>query len=222
MNEFLDARQYAPATQRNREFILEVLLKVLPPTGTVLEVSSGTGEHAVFFAPRLYPRQWIPSDPNPVARASIAAWREHCPTDNLYPPIVLDACNSVWEIEQDEPPESLHGMDLKHDPIVAIANINMIHIAPWSACLGLIAGAGRILPPGGILYLYGPFKQGGRHTAPSNAAFDESLQAQNPEWGVRDLEDVVAVAREEHLSLVKTYTMPANNLSVIFQAHETG
>jgi hypothetical protein len=86
MNEFLDARQYAPATQRNREFILEVLLKVLPPTGTVLEVSSGTGEHAVFFAPRLYPRQWIPSDPNPVARASIAAWREHCPTDNLYPP----------------------------------------------------------------------------------------------------------------------------------------
>jgi len=218
MNEFLDARQYAPATQRNREFILEVLLKVLPPTGTVLEVSSGTGEHAVFFAPRLYPRQWIPSDPNPVARASIAAWREHSPTDNLYPPIALDACNSVWEIEQDEPPESLQDIDLKRDPIVAIVNINIIHIAPWAACLGLMAGAGRILPPGGILYLYGPFKQGGRHTAPSNAAFDESLQAQNPEWGVRELDEVVAVAQEQRLSLVNTYAMPANNLSVIFQA----
>jgi hypothetical protein len=218
MNEFLDARQYAPATQRNQEFILEVLLKILPPKGTVLEVSSGTGEHAVFFAPRLYPRKWIPSDPNPLARASIAAWREHCPTDNLYPPITLDACNSVWEIEQDEPLESLQDIDLKRDPIVAIVNINMIHIAPWSACLGLMAGAGRILPPGGILYLYGPFKQSGRHTAPSNAAFDESLQAQNPEWGVRDLDDVVVVAQKQHLSLIKTYAMPANNLSVIFQA----
>jgi hypothetical protein len=218
MNEAPDARQYAPATQRNREAILEVLLQVLPPTGTVLEVSSGTGEHAVFFAPRLIGRMWIPSDPNPVARASIAAWREYCPADNLYPPLALNACDSVWAIERDELPESLQGIDFKRDPIVAIVNINMIHIAPWSACLGLIAGAGRILPAGGILYLYGSFKQGGRHTAPSNAAFDQSLRAQNPEWGVRDLDDVVAVARNHHLSLVKTYTMPANNLSVIFQA----
>ncbi|HEY9637724.1 MAG TPA: DUF938 domain-containing protein [Coleofasciculaceae cyanobacterium] len=221
MNEFLDARQYAPATQRNRESILEVLLQVLPPIGTVLEVSSGTGEHAVFFAPRLYPRQWIPSDPNPLARASIAAWREHCPTENLYPPIALDACDSVWAIERDELPELLQGIDFKRDPIVAIVNINMIHIAPWSACVGLIAGARRILPPGGILYLYGPFKQGGRHTAPSNAAFDESLRMQNPEWGVRNLDDVVAVAQEYHLSLVKTSAMPANNLSVIFHAQKS-
>ncbi|HEY9833144.1 MAG TPA: DUF938 domain-containing protein [Stenomitos sp.] len=218
MNEFLDARQYAPATQRNREAILEVLLQVLPPTGTVLEVSSGTGEHAVFFAPRLHPRKWIPSDPNPLARASIAAWRERYPADNLYPPIALDVCDPVWVIEGDERPEALQDLDLKQDPIVAIANINMIHIAPWSACLGLIAGAGRILPPGGILYLYGPFKQGGRHTAASNAAFDESLQMQNPEWGVRDLDDVVAIAENQHLSLLKTYVMPANNLSIIFQA----
>ena len=217
MNEFLDARQYAPATQRNREHILDVLLQVLPPTGTVLEISSGTGQHAVFFAPQLHPRKWIPSDPNPVALASIAAWRERCPTENLYPPIALDACDSVWGVEQDKLPESLRDMDLKRDPIVAIANINMIHIAPWSACLGLMAGARRILPPGGILYLYGPFKHGGKHTAPSNADFDESLRAQNPEWGVRDLDEVVAVAQEQRLSLVKTYAMPANNLSVVFQ-----
>ena len=197
MNDSSSRRQYAPAIQRNREPILEVLLQVLPSTGTVLEVSSGTGEHAVYFAPRLHPRNWIPSDPNPLARESIAAWRESCPTDNLYPP---------------------HGINFQRNPIIAIANINMIHIAPWSACLGLMAGARRILPPGGILYLYGPFKQAGQHTAPSNAAFDESLQAQNPEWGVRDLDDVVAVARSENLSLVKTYAMPANNLSVIFQA----
>jgi hypothetical protein len=218
MNEFLDARQYALATQRNREAILEVLLQVLPLTGTVLEVSSGTGEHAVFFAPRLHRRKWIPSDPNNVARASIAAWREYCPADNLYSPIALDVCDPVWAIEQDELPESLQGIEFNQEPIVAIVNINMIHIAPWSACLGLMAGAGRILPPGGILYLYGPFKQGGRHTASSNAAFDESLQMQNPEWGVRDLEEVVAVAETQNLSLIKTYTMPANNLSLIFQA----
>ena len=218
MNQSNDARQYAPATLRNRELILEVLLEVLPPTGTVLEVSSGTGEHAVFFAPRLQDRKWIPSDPNPVARASISAWREHCPTDNLYPPITLDARDPVWEVEQNELPKQLHDLDLKLHPIAAIVNINMIHIAPESACLGLIAGAKRILPPGGILYLYGPFKQRGRHTAESNVAFDQSLQAQNPEWGVRDLDDVLTVAQAHNLSLVKIYTMPANNLSVIFQA----
>lgn len=218
MNDSSSRRQYAPATQRNRKPILEVLLQVLPSTGTVLEVSSGTGEHAVYFAPHLHPRNWIPSDPNPLARESIAAWRESCPTDNLYPPLALDASDPVWVVERDELPESLHDIDFQRDPIVAIANINMIHIAPWSACLGLMAGARRILPPGGILYLYGPFKQAGRHTAPSNADFDESLQAQNPEWGVRDLDDVVAVARSENLSLLRTYTMPANNLSVIFQA----
>ncbi len=213
----LDARQYAPATQRNRAAILDVLLQVLPPAGTVLEVSSGTGEHAVFLAPRLLSHQWIPSDPNPVARASIAAWREHCPADNLYPAIALDASDPVWRVEQEELPDLLQDRDFKCDSIVAIVNINMIHIAPWSACLGLIAGARRILPTGGILYLYGPFKQGGKHTAPSNAAFDESLRAQNPEWGVRDLDQVVAVAQAQKLSLVETYTMPANNLSVVFQ-----
>lgn len=218
MNEFLDARQYAPATKRNQSAILEVLLQVLPPTGTMLEVSSGTGEHAIFFAPRLEPRKWLPSDPNPLARASIMAWREYCPAFNLYPAIALDVCDPIWAVEQDESSELLPKIDLKQDPIKAIVNINMIHIAPWFACLGLIAGAKRILPPGGILYLYGPFKQNGRHTSPSNAAFDQSLQWQNPQWGIRDLEQVVAVAQAANLSLVKTVTMPANNLSVIFQA----
>lgn len=218
MNNSLNARQYAPATQRNREPILEVLLQVLPPTGTILEISSGTGEHAVYLAPRLYPRKWIPSDPDPVSLASIAAWQEEYPTVNLYPPIALDARAPVWAVEQDEFPKPSRDMDFKRDPIVAIININMIHIAPWLAFLGLIAGARRILPPGGILYLYGPFKQDNRHTAPSNAAFDQSLQAQNSHWGVRDLDEVVAVARAQHLSLVKTYPMPANNLSIIFQA----
>lgn len=202
LNNYPDARQYAPATERNREPILAILLEVLPPIGTVLEVSSGTGEHAVFFAPRLAPRKWLPSDPNPIARASIAAWRQYCPSENLYPPIALDVCDANWAVEQE---------------IVAIANINMIHIAPWAACLGLMAGARRILPPGGILYLYGPFKQGGKHTALSNVAFDESLRVQNPQWGIRDLEEVVAVAQSEGFSLVKTAAMPANNLSVIFQ-----
>lgn len=200
----LDARQYAPATERNREAILNVLLEVLPPTGTVLEISSGTGEHAVFFAPRLTPRKWLPSDINPVALASINAWRSYVKCDNLYPPIAIDASQPNWELGDVE-------------PIRAIANINMIHIAPWQACLGLMAGAGQILPPGGILYLYGPFKRGGKHTSPSNAAFDESLRAQNPSWGVRDLDEVVAIAQVQKLSLVKTVAMPANNLSVIFQ-----
>jgi hypothetical protein len=207
----MDDRQYAPATERNREAILEVLLQVLPPTGTVLEISSGTGEHAVFFAPRLAPRNWQPSDPNPITRNSIAAWQIHHPADNLYPPIALDVRDPIWPVEQDEPTE----------PITAIININMIHIAPWSACLGLFDGAKRILPAGGILYLYGPFRQNGHHTAPSNAAFDQSLRSQNSEWGVRDLEKVVTVAQSRRFNLLKVLPMPANNLSVTFQASST-
>jgi Protein of unknown function (DUF938) len=204
MDNSLDLRRYAPATERNREPILAILRQVLPPTGTILEISSGTGEHAVFMAPQLAPRSWIPSDPNPDARASIAAWQQSAPCDNLYPPIDLDASSDQWLVESKE-------------SITAIVNINMIHIAPRSAYLGLFAGARRILPVGGILYLYGPFKQGGVHTAPSNAAFDESLQSQNPEWGLRDLEEITTVAQSNNLELQQIYSMPANNLSVVFK-----
>jgi Protein of unknown function (DUF938) len=204
MDNSQDLRQYAPATDRNREPILAILRQVLPATGTILEISSGTGEHGVFMAPQLAPRYWLPSDPNPEARASIAAWQQFEPCDRMYPPIDLDASSDQWLVESKE-------------PITAIVNINMIHIAPKAAYLGLFAGAKRILPVGGILYLYGPFKQDGVHTAPSNAAFDESLQSQNPDWGIRDLEEIIAVAASHNLDLQKVYPMPANNLSVVFE-----
>ncbi|MEB3288825.1 MAG: DUF938 domain-containing protein [Leptolyngbya sp.] len=215
MDNPLDARRHAPATQRNREPILAVLERVLPPTGTVLEISSGTGEHAVFFAPRLAPRQWLPSDLDPQSRDSIRAWQATVSAENLHPPLALDASHTPWPVEDTA---ATLGVDLAQHPITALVNINMVHIAPWDACLGLMAGAGRLLSSGGVLYLYGPFKQGGQHTAPSNAAFDEALQAQNPAWGVRDLEAVVAAAESVGLRCQETVAMPANNLSVVFRA----
>ncbi len=204
--------QYAPATQRNREAILEVLLQVLPPSGTILEIASGTGEHAIFFAPRLSPRKWLPSDPNPQARSSIAAWSASYPSANLYPPIDLNAITPIWPVEKD-----IYRDQLNNSPITGIVNINMIHISPWSATLGLMKGASRILPKGGILYLYEPFMKDGKHTAPSNEAFDQTLRAQNSEWGVRDLDDVVSIANKYGFTMLESYQMPANNLSVVFQ-----
>ena len=186
----IDNRQYAPATQRNRNAILEVLLQVLPQQGSVLEIASGTGEHSVFFAPHLHYCQWIPSDPNPMATA----------------PLQIDVTTLHWYYDD----------NLQNKGIQAIVNINMIHISPWQACLGLMTGAKKLLPVKGILYIYGAFKQNGIHTSESNAAFDESLRYQNPEWGVRDLEDVVAIAADQNLSLKEIKPMPANNLSVIF------
>jgi hypothetical protein len=204
MDNSQDLRRYAPATERNREPILAILQQVLPPTGTILEISSGTGEHGIFMAPHLAPRDWLPSDPSPDARLSIIAWQQFSPCANMYPPIDLDASSDEWLVSSTE-------------PITAIVNINMIHIAPKAAYLGLFAGAQRILSAGGILYLYGPFKQGGVHTAPSNAAFDESLRNQNSEWGIRDLEEIIGVAASHKLELQKVYPMPANNLSVVFK-----
>ncbi len=212
---FEDKRQHAPATQRNRQPILEVLKEVLPPTGTVLEISAGTGEHSIFFAPRLQPRQWLPTDFSPFAVDSIFAWQEIVPSENLHPPLQLDVTENLWAVEADTPGwvKEL----LESHPLTAIVSINMIHIAPWSACLGLLAGAERLLDKNGILYLYGPFQREGEETAPSNVAFDLSLRDRDREWGVRNLEDVVAIAQKHHLELLKVIPMPANNLSVIFQ-----
>ncbi|MEY2978444.1 MAG: DUF938 domain-containing protein [Prochlorotrichaceae cyanobacterium] len=208
-----DLRQFAPATQRNRSFILAVLQAVLPEQGTVLEISSGTGEHAIFFAPHLQPRSWIPSDLDPIALASIAAWQAYSPAPNLWPPVALDVRQPVWPIEQSPLPAELTSWQ---DPLRAIVNINMIHISPWECCEALMAGAGRCLEPEGVLYLYGPFKRGGVHTAPSNEAFDQYLRSQNPEWGVRDLEAVETIATDQGFYLTQIEEMPANNFSLIF------
>jgi hypothetical protein len=205
MTEKSDFRQYALATQRNRQPILDVLLDVLPDQGNILEIASGTGEHAVFFAEHLNPRYWIPSDRNPESLDSIESWRQQSRVSNVHSPLVLDVRESIWAVEK---------LGIK---IAAIVNINMIHIAPWETCLGLLRGAGRLLAVGGIIYLYGPYKQQGKHTAPSNLAFDQYLRNQNPQWGVRNLEDVIASAEEQGLELIKTVSMPANNLSVVFR-----
>lgn len=199
-------RKHAPATARNRGPILAILEKALPPEGTVLEVAAGTGEHAVAFAPALMPRCWLPSDRDAENLASIAAWRDAFPSPNLLPPVRLDVCETPWPVET-APPQP---------PVSAIVAINLVHIAPWETTPALMAGAARILLPGGILYLYGPYRIDGRHTAPSNAEFDRGLKARNPEWGVRDLGDVTAAARDAGLHLEARHAMPANNLSLIF------
>ena len=198
---FEDPRRFAPATQRNRQPILDVLSRVLPGSGKVLEVGSGTGEHAVWFAQHLRPLIWQPSDPDPQMRRSIVAHAAVAGCATLREPIDVDATAPVWPITE----------------AAAVVSINMIHIAPWAAAAGLVAGAARIIPGDGALYLYGPFRRHGRHTAPSNQAFDDSLRAQNPAWGVRDLEAVQALAEPLGLQLDEVVDMPANNLSVIFK-----
>ncbi len=204
-----DGRLYAPATERNREYILAVLERVLPTPGndssTILEIASGTGEHASFFAPKLAPRRWWPSDISAPMLKSIAAWQQATNARYLLPPIELNVCVDPWPVEADE-----------KRAIDAIVNINMIHISPWKACEALMAGAGRILPDGGVLYLYGPFKRNGEHTAPSNETFNSWLTEQNADWGVRDLETVEELANSHQLTLQEVVEMPANNLSLVF------
>jgi SAM-dependent methyltransferase len=201
MSEPSDPRQYRPHVARNRDPILDVLKRVLPPRGLVLEIASGSGEHAAFFAAQLPALSWRPTDPDSQALASIAAHRAASDAANLLPPLQLDVTARVWPVERAD----------------AVMCCNMIHIAPWSACEGLIAGAQRILPAGGILYLYGPYKIDGRHTAPSNQDFDGYLRAQDAAWGIRDLADVTALAKRHDLALVETVSMPANNFSFIFR-----
>ncbi|MBT9317415.1 DUF938 domain-containing protein [Leptothoe spongobia] len=200
-----DGRLYAPATERNREAILEVLERILPNPGTILEIASGTGEHASFFAPKLAPRRWLPSDISAPMLKSITAWQQATNARYLQPAIELDVRDEPWPIETNA-----------KQSIDAIVNINMIHIAPWKACEAMMAGAGRILPENGVLYLYGPFKRNGQHTAPSNATFDTWLKEQTTDWGVRDVEAVEGTAKVHQLALKEVIDMPANNLSLVF------
>lgn len=196
-----DPRRFAPATLRNRQPILEVLQRVLPAHGTVLEVASGSGEHAVFFAGALPALDWQPSDPDADCRASIAAWTRDLGLSNVCAPLALDAAASDWPL----------------DAADALVCINMIHISPWAATLGLFAGAARLLPAGAPLLAYGPYRRGGQHTAPSNAAFDADLKARNPAWGLRDLEAVEALAASHGFPLAEVVEMPANNLTLVFR-----
>jgi SAM-dependent methyltransferase len=201
MPEPTDPRLYRPHVARNREPIRDVLKRALPQRGLVLEIASGSGEHAAYFAKELPSLMWQPTDPDPRALASIAAHREDAGISNLLAPLRLDVTSAHWPLDHAD----------------AVMCNNMIHISPWAASEGLMAGAGRVLPAGGILYLYGPYKIGGLHTAPSNQEFDAYLRNQNAAWGIRDLDEVAALAKRHNFALVETAQMPANNLSVIFR-----
>ena len=196
-----DHRQYAPATLRNRDFILDVLREVLPVRGEILEIASGSGEHVVHFAKSLPSLVFQPSDPDPDALQSVAAWVKATGVTNVRAPIVLDASQSLWPIASAD----------------GIICINMVHISPWDATLGLIKGAAAILPPGAPFYLYGPYRREGFETTPSNQAFDRSLRNRNRAWGLRDLEAVAAMAQSAGFSIPVVTGMPANNLSVVFR-----
>ena len=193
-------RLHAPATLRNREAILAVLREALPSSGLVLEVASGSGEHAAYFAAALPGLDWQPSDPDPAALASIEAWRSEAKLPNLHPPIMLNAA-AAWPVSKAD----------------AILCINMTHISPWEATLGLMDGAGKALRAGGLLYLYGPFIRDEVETAPSNLAFNASLKARDAHWGLRRVEDVIAAAEGQGLTLDQLVEMPANNLSLLFR-----
>ena len=196
-----DARRTSPAALRNRAAILEVLSAVLPPTGTVVEIASGSGEHVIHFAAGLAGLTWQPSDPSPEARASIADWIVAEGTPNILAPLDIDAAAETWPVD-------------RADAIIAI---NMVHISPWAATLGLIRHAAHLLPAGAPLVLYGPYIRADVETAPSNLTFDADLRARNPEWGIRDIADVEQAAQEAGFRHMIFFTMPANNLTVVFR-----
>lgn len=200
----MSERQESPSAARNREPILAALRGVLPARAKVLELASGTGEHAVYFARALPGVVWRPSDPDAPSRASIAAWIEAEGVGNVLPPVDIDVRAETWGVEAECP----------FDALVAI---NMIHISPWETTLGLMAGGARLLAPGGVLFTYGAYKRDGRHTAPSNEAFDQWLKARDPRFGVRDMEQVEAAANANGLRLRDIVEMPANNFSLVFE-----
>jgi len=197
-----DPRLRAPSAQRNRDAILAVLTDILPSSGRVLEIASGSGEHAVHFARALPGLTFQPSDPSPDAVTSIAAWTAESGLGNILPPLLLNAAASDWPVEAAD----------------AILCINMIHIAPWTAAEGLFRQAGRLLKPGQPLYLYGPYRRPDRPLEPSNAAFDDSLRSRDLAWGLRDLDAVAALGAANGFGAPEIVEMPANNLSLIFRA----
>ncbi|WP_027171766.1 DUF938 domain-containing protein [Methylobacterium sp. 10] len=197
---------FSSAAARNAAPIAEILERVLSPSGLVLEIASGSGEHVVHFARALPALDWQPSDPDEAARRSIVAHARAAGLANIRSPLAIDATHQPWPVAR----------------VDAVVAINMIHIAPWDATIGLMAGAETTLAEGGVLYLYGPFREKGAHTAPSNAAFDDSLRARNASWGVRKIEAVVAAAKAHDLHLAERITMPANNLSLIFHRGRRG
>ena len=196
-----DGRLTAPAAERNKGPILEVLKRFLPESGLVLEIASGTGQHVMHFAAALPALTWQPTDLNQEHLTSIAAWIRHSGLGNVRSPVELDVGADPWPVERAD----------------AVLCFNMIHIAPWAATKELLKGTARVLAPGGVLFLYGPYRRFGAHTAPSNEAFDADLRARDPEWGLRDMEEVVALAGQHGLALVEVVPMPANNFSVIFR-----
>lgn len=219
------ALRSAPAAQRNRDPIAEVLREWLPATGLVLEIASGTGEHAVHFAERFPGLEWQPSDIHPDALASIEAWRQESGLSNIRPALLLDAGSDDWPIGH---ADALLSMKMDSDScddrktaekggFDVVLNLNMVHISPWSAALGLLDGAAKILKHGGALILYGPWLQAGVETAPSNLAFDQQLRERDPEWGLRRVEDFEAAASERGFALEQTRAMPANNLMLLFR-----
>ena len=197
-------KSHAPATDRNRGPLLAVLARVFAAPGRVLEIAAGTGQHAAYFASALPHLRWQPSDRDDAGFASIVAWSTEANAPGLAPPVVLDVTAADWSV----------------DEVDYIFCANMIHIAPREALLGLVAGAGRVLAPGGRLVLYGPYKVGGAHTAPSNEAFDESLRSRDPRWGIRDLEDLIHAAAARGIVHEETIQMPANNLTVVLRRGE--
>src|SRR4051812_26976071 len=174
-------REIAPSAERNKGPILEVLARVFPSRGTVLEIGSGTGQHVAHFARALPNLTFQPSELDVSHHASIAEWIRHEGLANVKPPLGFDVTHLPWPVDRAD----------------AVACINVLHISPWDATLSLMEGAAKLLPPGGVLVTYGPYRRGGRHTAPSNEAFDASLRARDPRWGVRDLEDVTSAAKRE-------------------------
>ncbi|MBT5263726.1 MAG: DUF938 domain-containing protein [Rhodospirillaceae bacterium] len=197
------AAREAPAAGRNREPLLAILRQVLPVDGTVLEIGSGTGQHAAWFAPELSPRRWLPTDPAESALASIAAWSALGEEPRPLSPRALDASLDNWPVG-------------KRDQITAVFSANVVHISPWAVTEGLVSGAGRVLQTGGKMIFYGPFKRNGKHTAEGNVRFDKWLQDQDSRWGVRSLERISELALEQGFLMPELHDMPANNFCVSF------